>query len=1040
MAISRVPGAALLSDLDRQGIDLQFTTSGNSLVYMDFANFRLGINESAPTQALEVNGNVLAANGHVLTSGNLAYDLGSTTNWWNTIFVGNITSLNFIAGSIDGVISTNTQPNITSLGTLIGLDINGNLTVSNKILPTANISGTIGNTSLWWNTVYANTIYSTGIYGNILNGYQPYITTLGNISVESITIGGNITITGNTSGGIINADELYESNNRVLTSASNIIVNGDVVGYGNASNIYVTLTSTGVTPGVYGSADDEFADRIPKITVGSDGRITNISNVTLTQVGNVIFNNTNITSNSSLTITSTDGITIQSANHGNITLNAQGNGIVQISGTDAVHIPTGGTSDRPVGAYAGYIRYNTDLQTIEYYNGSIWVSQGGQMTTQVINPDGVSDVYVLSANATTEGLLVTINGTLQQPTSSYNVVGNVITFSEIPLDSDSIEIRQLGFGVAAVQSLSYDGAFVTLNSGNVNITGHVLPTANVTYDLGNAGLRWRDLYLSGNTINLGGMQLKNEGGVFKAMMGNVVGKLQADDPIDNADVVTLGYLTSQLSSLDSSIITSDDSSISIVDDGVSAGNIVIAVDGSNVATIGNNAITVERNVTVNGNITATNLTGTLVTAAQPNITSVGNLTALTVSGNLIVTNEVLAGNLSGVNVTGLLLTPNQYNVTGLGTLTSGTWSANTIAVNKGGTGATTSADALNNLLPSGEQTGYILKTSGPGTYYWSSESGGGGATVGQQLTTTRQANTATSGQTVFTLVSGLTYTPGTGQLRVYINGVRQFPSEYTETASNVYTLTSGVSAGDIVFAEIDNFSTFNNYANLTYASNVGNISASGLTVQSAIENLENNKAPLVSPVFTGVVTTTGNATIGGALTVSGNLYVNGNVTYINANNISLNDSLIYLADDNPSDSIDIGFVSAFTSNVRYQHTGFVRDATDGVWKLFANVVAEPTTTIDFTNATYANLQVGNIAGTITTASQPNITTIGTLGSLAVTGNITVSGNVKLSSAGWSVRETGTKLYFAYNGVNKMSLDTGGNLVVTGDVTAFGTIT
>ena len=726
--------------------------------------------------------------------------------------------------------------------------------------------------------------------------------------------------------------------------------------------------------------------------------------------------------------------------NGNIIIDAPGNGIVQISGTDAVHIPTGGTSDRPDNSVEGYIRYNTDLGSIEYYNGSIWVSQGGQMTTQVINPDGVSNVYVLSANATTEGLLVTINGTLQQPTSSYNVVGNIITFSEVPLNSDSVEIRQLGFGVAAVQSLSYDGAFVTLNSGNVNVTGHVIPTANVTYDLGSDGLRWRDIYLSGNTINLGGMSLKNEDGVFKAMMGNVVGKLQADDPIDNADVVTLGYLTSQLSSLDSSIITSDDSSISIVDDGIDAGNIVIAVDGSNIAIFGNNAITVERNVTVSGNITATNLTGTLVTAAQPNITSVGSLTDLTVSGNLIVTNDVLAGNLSGVNVTGLLLTPDQYNVTGLGTLTSGTWSANTIAVNKGGTGATTSAEALNNLLPSGEQTGYVLKTSGPGTYYWSGESGGGGATVGQQLTTTRQANTATSGQTIFTLVSGITYTPGTGQLRVYINGVRQFPSEYTETASNVYTLTSGVSTGDIVFAEIDNFSTFNNYANLTYASNIGNITAVGLTVQGAIDNLENNKAPLTNPVFTGVVTTTGNATIGGALTVSGNLYVNGNVTYINANNVNINDSLIYLADDNPSDSLDIGFVSAFTSNVRYQHTGFVRDATDGVWKLFANVVAEPTTTIDFTNATYANLQVGNIAGTITTASQPNITTVGTLGSLAVTGNVTVSGNVKLSAAGWSVRETGTKLYFAYNGVNKMSLDTGGNLVVTGDVTAFGTIT
>ena len=81
-----------------------------------------------------------------------------------------------------------------------------------------------------------------------------------------------------------------------------------------------------------------------------------------------------------------------------------------------------------------------------------------------------------------------------------------------------------------------------------------------------------------------------------------------------------------------------------------------------------------------------------------------------------------------------------------------------------------------------------------------------------------------------------------------------------------------------------------------------------------------------------------------------------------------------------------------------------------------------------------------LGGTITTASQTNITSVGTLGSLTVTGNVTVSGNVKLSAAGWSVRETGTKLYFAYNGINKMSLDTGGNLVVTGDVTGFGTIT
>lgn len=104
----------------------------------------------------------------------------------------------------------------------------------------------------------------------------------------------------------------------------------------------------------------------------------------------------------------------------------------------------------------------------------------------------------------------------------------------------------------------------------------------------------------------------------------------------------------------------------------------------------------------------------------------------------------------------------------------------------------------------------------------------------------------------------------------------------------------------------------------------------------------------------------GAAFIGGNLTVKGNLFVDGNVTTFNTNNLSINDSLIYLADDNPADILDIGFVSSFTSPVRYQHTGLARDASDGVWKLFANIVAEPTTTIDFTYASYSDLKVGNI--------------------------------------------------------------------------------
>jgi hypothetical protein len=45
----------------------------------------------------------------------------------------------------------------------------------------------------------------------------------------------------------------------------------------------------------------------------------------------------------------------------------------------------------------------------------------------------------------------------------------------------------------------------------------------------------------------------------------------------------------------------------------------------------------------------------------------------------------------------------------------------------------------------------------------------------------------------------------------------------------------------------------------------------------------------------------------------------------------------------------------------------------------------------------------------------------------------------LSTTNWTVVESGGYLYFKYGGVNKMRLDSSGNLVVPGNVTAYGTI-
>lgn len=64
----------------------------------------------------------------------------------------------------------------------------------------------------------------------------------------------------------------------------------------------------------------------------------------------------------------------------------------------------------------------------------------------------------------------------------------------------------------------------------------------------------------------------------------------------------------------------------------------------------------------------------------------------------------------------------------------------------------------------------------------------------------RETATATASQTVFNLTNS--YTVGLNSIIIYINGVRQFDSAYTETSSTVVTFTTGLNAGDVVLFEI----------------------------------------------------------------------------------------------------------------------------------------------------------------------------------------------------------------------------------------------
>ena len=88
--------------------------------------------------------------------------------------------------------------------------------------------------------------------------------------------------------------------------------------------------------------------------------------------------------------------------------------------------------------------------------------------------------------------------------------------------------------------------------------------------------------------------------------------------------------------------------------------------------------------------------------------------------------------------------------------------------------------------------------------------------------------------------------------------------------------------------------------------------------------------------------------------ISGNLTVSGTTTTVSSTTLTVTDPLLSLAKDNgSSDAIDIGFYGLYDTGGTDKYTGFFRDATNGKYRLFKDLQAEPGTTVDTTGTGYA---------------------------------------------------------------------------------------
>jgi len=169
---------------------------------------------------------------------------------------------------------------------------------------------------------------------------------------------------------------------------------------------------------------------------------------------------------------------ISSVGGANVYLSPTGNGIVVLSGTSAVAIPSGNTAQEPVDIPEGSMRYNTDTTSPEFFNGNSWVAMTTSVAYQTFTGNGTGNVYPLSQTTTTGGVLVSLNGVQQTPGAAYTVSGNVIGFTEIPLSTDTIDIRYFASGQSGGLVL---GDTVPATSGSAGTKGLVSYDSNYVY-------------------------------------------------------------------------------------------------------------------------------------------------------------------------------------------------------------------------------------------------------------------------------------------------------------------------------------------------------------------------------------------------------------------------------------------------------------------------------------------------------------------------------------------------------------------------------
>ena len=913
------------------------------------------------TSLLTVTGNINALNANL---GNLV-----AANY----FDGNGSLLTSITGAnvtgqvgnalIAGTVYSNAQPNITSLGNLNSLTIIGNLSSGNANLGNLVVANYFsGNGSLLSSITGGNVTGQVGnaiIAGTVYTNAQPNITSLGTLS--SLTVSGNAEFTGSNIfvSNISNLKIPGGSNGYVLKTdgTGNLSWGTDITDYGNTNVAAYLPTYGGLISGT--------------LTTAEQPNITSVGNLaSLTVIGNILSGNASLGNLATANYFSGNGSLLSSITGANVT-GQVGNALI-----------------------AGTV----------YTNAQPNITSVGTLS-------GLS----VSGNATIAGNL-TVNGTtIYANVSTLNVKDPIIemggTGNDDPLTSNDGKDR-------GTLLHYYTTAPVNAFMGWDNSNGEFGFGSNVTVT--NEVVTWNSYgNIRANYIIANGSLLTSITG------GNVTGQVSnaliAGTVYTNAqpNITSLGTLSSLTvtSNVDAGNIRSDNLLYAngtpyVFTTDAAGSNTQVQFNDSN-AFAGSNSFTFNKttntlsvtnfsvaNITANGLSNLGDISNVKITGGTAgyilSTDGLGNLAWSTAGGagfvsitkdnfvgNGVQTSFNLSTTATGeeavmVNIDGLVQQDSVYTISGsVLTFASPPFNGVNIEV--------TIFGALS-LTQSNTQVLYFSGNSLAGSNNF----------VFDDTTNTLSVNNISS-------IANVTAGNIKADNLLYANGT---PYVFTTNAAGSNTQVqfndgnSFAGSANFTFDKATNTLSVTNIigngAGITYITggNVNGQVANALVAGTVYTNAQPNITSLGNLSNLNV---TGNANVGNLLVtgnVLGSLIPNANVTYdLGSNSYRWND--LYLS----GNSIYLGGVVLTSDGNNITADGNVNASNANLGNLaIANYFTGNGYLLSSLNGSNVTGQVGNalVAGTVYTNAQPNITSVGTLTSLSITGNVT-SGNANLGN-------------------------------------------